>query len=94
MSQASLHLGLRDETLFYSIRYFDQFLYQNKDLDKTKYHLYASTCLKISDSINEISTDYFTQKLTQKYAKLSQPDFEEQEILNAEIEILNFLNFD
>lgn len=70
LNDVAFHFKLRDETYYYAIRYLDIYLQTNPLITKDDYHLIATTCLKISDILNEISKEHYKQHVTKDYASM------------------------
>jgi len=88
----SVHFDFLDETLHLAVNYIDRTLTKVK-LDKTKLQLVGVTCLKIADVLHERSKEYYKQDNAKEYAYITADEYNPQQLIDMEKEILNLLKF-
>ncbi|CAD8184538.1 unnamed protein product [Paramecium pentaurelia] len=87
-----IHFELMDETLHLSIIYIDLVLSKIK-ISKKNLQLIGVTSLKLADVYNERSKEYFKQENCNAYAYITADEYNEQQIIDMEQQILQILDY-
>ncbi|TNV83080.1 hypothetical protein FGO68_gene7055 [Halteria grandinella] len=89
----SVHFELMDETLHLTVSYIDRVL-RYQPVEKTKLQLLGVACMKIADSFNERSKEYYRQENSLEYSYITADEYSPIEVIKQEKEVLNILDFD
>lgn len=87
-----INFDLSEETVHLAVAYLDRVL-SERVIDKTKLQLLGVTCMKIADVFNERSKEYYRQENTKEYVYITAGEYNEQELLLAEKELLMLMKF-